>query len=393
MSARRVIGAEAVEDARRRGRLIVEVMPGDIVTALARETAERLGLRLVEGPVEMPAPVRTDGATSMRRSLYRRAPKWQAPSRAPRKAQRLGKLALIGAGGVGGNIAHLAAQADMVREIALIDIAPGMAAATALDLNHTSGITGASVRCSGGETLNLVAGADVVVVTAGRARSPGMTRADLIDVNARVIRQAGEAIRSGAPNAVVIVVTNPLDEMTVEMLRATGFPRERVLGMAGTLDSSRFRHALALAAGVSPADIEAITLGSHGEEMAPIPSRATIKGRPLGVFLSQTQIDACVQDAITGGGQVVALKKSGSATIAPAHASIELIDHMRGARSGPVPVSVMLNGEYGIDGVVLGVPAHLGQGGLVKVEELRITDEEQAALVAAAEAIRARLGL
>jgi len=393
MSAPRVIGAEAVEDARRRGRLIVEVMPGDIVTALARETAERLGLRLVEGPVEMPAPVRTDGATSMRRSLYRRAPKWQAPSRAPRKAQRLGKLALIGAGGVGGNIAHLAAQADMVREIALIDIAPGMAAATALDLNHTSGITGASVRCSGGETLNLVAGADVVVVTAGRARSPGMTRADLIDVNARVIRQAGEAIRSGAPNAVVIVVTNPLDEMTVEMLRATGFPRERVLGMAGTLDSSRFRHALALAAGVSPADIEAITLGSHGEEMAPIPSRATIKGRPLGVFLSQTQIDACVQDAITGGGQVVALKKSGSATIAPAHASIELIDHMRGARSGPVPVSVMLNGEYGIDGVVLGVPAHLGQGGLVKVEELRITDEEQAALVAAAEAIRARLGL
>ena len=393
MSAPRVIGAEAVEDARRRGRLIVEVMPGDIVTALARETAERLGLRLVEGPVEMPAPVRTDGATSMRRSLYRRAPKWQAPSRAPRKAQRLGKLALIGAGGVGGNIAHLAAQADMVREIALIDIAPGMAAATALDLNHSSGITGASVRCSGGETLDLVAGADVVVVTAGRARSPGMTRADLIDVNARVIRQAGEAIRSGAPNAVVIVVTNPLDEMTVEMLRATGFPRERVLGMAGTLDSSRFRHALALAAGVSPADIEAITLGSHGEEMAPIPSRATIKGRPLGVFLSQTQIDACVQDAITGGGQVVALKKSGSATIAPAHASIELIDHMRGARSGPVPVSVMLNGEYGIDGVVLGVPAHLGQGGLVKVEELRITDEEQAALVAAAEAIRARLGL
>jgi malate dehydrogenase len=268
-----------------------------------------------------------------------------------------------------------------------------MAAATALDLNHTSGITGASTRCIGGETLDMVAGAEVVVVTAGRARSPGMTRADLIDVNARVIRQAGEAIRSEAPNAVVIVVTNPLDEMTAEMLRATGFPRERVLGMAGTLDSSRFRHALALAAGVSPADVQAITLGSHGEEMAPIPSRATIKGRPLGVFLSEPQIDACVQDAITGGGQVVALKKSGSATIAPAHATIELIDHMRGARTGPVPVSVMLDGEYGIDGVVLGVPAHLGQGGLIKVEELRITDQEQAALEAAAEAIRARLGL
>ncbi|KIN70234.1 Malate dehydrogenase [Sulfitobacter noctilucicola] len=391
MTQGRVIGTDTVEDARQRGRLIVEVMPGDIVTALARESAERLGLKLVDGPVEMPAPVRTDGATSMRRTLYRRAPKWQAPSRSPRKARRLGKLALIGAGGVGGNIAHLTSRADMAEEIVLIDIAPGMAAATALDLNHTSGITGAAGRCIGGETLDLVSGAEVIVVTAGRARSPGMTRADLIDVNARVIRQAGEAIRSEAPNAVVIVVTNPLDEMTTEMLRVTGFPRERVLGMAGTLDSSRFRNALAMMAGVSPADVDAITLGSHGEEMAPIPSRATIKGRPLNVFLSEEQVKACVKDAITGGGQVVALKKSGSATIAPAHATIELIDHMRGARTGPVPVSVMLNGEYGIDDVVLGVPAHLGQGGMIKIEELRLTEAETAALHTAADAIRTRL--
>lgn len=393
MSAGRVIGTDAIEDARQRGRLIVEVLPGDIVTALARESAERLGLRLVDGPVEMPAPVRTDGATSMRRALYRRSPKWQAPSRAPAKARKLGKLALIGAGGVGGTVAHLAAMGNIADEITLIDIAPGLAAATALDLNHASGITGASARCQGGETLDGVAGAEVVVVTAGRARGPGMTRADLIDVNARVIRQAGEAIRAQAPNAVVIVVTNPLDEMTVEMLRATGFPRERVLGMAGTLDSSRFRNALAAAAGVTPADVDAITLGSHGEEMAPIPSRARIKGRPLEVFLTPDQIAACVRDAVTGGGQVVALKKMGSATIAPAHASIELLDHMRGARIGPVPVSVMLEGEYGIEGVVLGVPAHLGQGGLVKVENLRLSAEETAALGAAAEAIRTRLGL
>ena len=396
MSTGRVIGTDTVEDARRRGRIIVEVMPGDIVTALAWESAEQLGMKLVEGPIEMPKPPRTDGKILMRRSLYRHAPKWQAPSRAPRKARRMGKIAMIGAGGVGGNIAHLAAMADMAdmaEEITLIDIAPGMAAALALDLNHASGITGAAARCIGGETLDLVAGAEVVVVTAGRARGPGMTRADLIDVNTRVIRQAGEAIRSEAPDAVVIVVTNPLDEMTVEMLRATGFPRERVLGMAGTLDSSRFRHALARAAGVDPADVEAITLGSHGEEMAPIPSRAKIKGRPLDVFLDADQIEACVQDAITGGGQVVALKKMGSATVAPAHASIELIDHIRGARAGPVPVSVMLEGEYGIEGVVLGVPAHLGQGGLIKVEELRLTQTESAALHAAAHAIRSRLGL
>ena len=281
---------------------------------------------------------------------------------------------------------------DIAAEIALIDIAPGLAAAAALDLNHAGGVTGSAARCHGGERLDLVAGAEVVVVTAGRARTPGMTRADLIDVNARVIRQAAEAIRTQAPEAIVIVVTNPLDEMTVEMLRATGFPRARVLGMAGTLDSARFRNALALAAGVSPADVEAITLGSHGDEMAPICSRARIKGRPLEVFLRPEQIAACARDAVTGGGQVVALKKSGSATIAPAHASVELIDHIRGARTGPVPVSVMLEGEYGIEGVVLGVPAHLSASGLVEVEELRLDPEELRALRAAADAIRERLG-
>lgn len=393
MSAARVIGADTIEDARQRGRLMVEVMPGDIVTAMARETAERLGLALVDGPVEVPVPPRTDGATSMRRTLYRRSPKWVAPPRVARKARRLGKLALVGAGGVGMNVAHLAAMQDIAAEIALIDIVPGLAAATALDLNHTSGMTGGAVRCHGGESLSLVAGAEVVVVTAGRARSPGMTRADLIDVNARVIRQAAEAIRASAPDAVVIVVTNPLDEMTYEMLRATGFPRERVLGMAGTLDGARFRNALARAAGVDPADVDAMTLGSHGAEMAPIPSRATIKGRPLDVYLSSDQIAACVEDAITGGGQVVALKKSGSATIAPAHATLELIDHLRGARTGPVPASMMLTGEYGIEGVVLGVPVHLGQGGLVEVAELRLSAAEVDALQAAASAIRARLGL
>ncbi len=390
----RVVGSELIEDARQRGRIVFEILPGDIVTDVARETAARIGIRLVDGPLEKAAPVGSDGNTFMRRGLYRRSAKWVAPARNVKaKARRFSKIALIGAGGVGGNIAHLAAMADMADEIALIDIAPGLAAATALDLNHTGGITGTKARCIGGENLAMVSGADVIVVTAGRARSPGMTRADLIETNARVIRSAAEAIRTGAPEAIVIVVTNPLDEMTVEMLRATGFPRERVLGMAGTLDSSRFRNALAMAAGVTPADVQAITLGSHGEEMAPITSLAKIKGRGLDKFLSQEQIDACVKDAVTGGGQVVALKKSGSATIAPAHSTIELIDHIRGARSGPIPVSVMLEGEYGISDVVLGVPAHLGRSGMISVEELRLTDDEQQALNTAADAIRKRLGM
>ena len=296
MAAPRVIGAEAVETARQKGLVTLEVMPGDIVTALAREMADRIGVRLAEGPLPMPTPARTDGTTSMRRVLYRRSPKWVAPRRSAPQARRLGKLALVGAGGVGANVAHLAAMADLAEEITLMDITPGLAEATALDLAHAGGITGARCHIHGGTQLDLVAGAEVVVVSAGRARAPGMTRADLIDVNARVIRQAAAAIKTQAPAAVVIVVTNPLDEMTTEMLRATDFPRAQVLGMAGTLDSSRFRTALARAAGVDPADVTAMTLGSHGDEMAPIPSRSTIKGRSLDVFLTADQIAASRHD-------------------------------------------------------------------------------------------------
>ncbi len=392
MAQSRVIGAEHIQDAYQRGRIVFEVLSGDIVTDLAVETAERLGIRLSDGPLDKPAIVKTDGAKAMVRGLYRRSSRWVSPHKAvPRQVRRFSKLALVGAGGVGGNIAHLAAMQNMADEIMLIDIVPGMAAATAMDLNHASGITGASARCFGSENLADLAGADVIVVTAGMARRPGMTRADLIDVNKRIIHSTAEVIRARAPEAIVIVVTNPLDEMTLEMFKMTQFPRERVLGMAGTLDSSRFRNALAGAAGVSPADVDAITLGSHGDEMTPIPSLARIKGRPLERYLTEEQIEACVKDAVTGGGQVVALKKSGSATIAPAHGVVELLDHIRGARVGPVPVSVMMAGEYGVHDVVLGVPAHLGKTGLIEVEELRLSERELQNLHAAAEAVRKRL--
>ena len=391
-NGRRVIGSEQISQARQRQRNLIEILPGDIVTAEARDQAERLGIALVNGPLEKPEPVKTDGATALRRGLWRRSPRWVAPSnRLSNSPRRFGKIAFVGAGGVGTNAAHLCANADMADEIALIDIAPGLAAAMALDLNHASGIARSRSRATGGTTLATVADADVVLVSAGRARSPGMTRADLIDINRRVIQATGEAIATYAPNAIAIVVTNPLDEMTTEMLRATGFSRNQVLGMAGTLDSSRFRNALAIAAGVETRDVEAVTLGSHGDEMAPIISASRIKGRALDVFLSAEIIAECVKDAITGGGQVVALKKTGSAVIAPAHASVEVMDHLRGARAGTVPDSVMLQGEYGISDVVLGVPCHLGKGGLISVEEIKLTASELTALRSASEAIRARL--
>ncbi len=389
---KRVIGAEHVTDAHRRGRRVLEVMPGDIVTAQARESAETFKIELLDGPLEKPTVVEADGPASLRRGLYRRNPGWVSPQpRKARNARVLSRLALVGAGGVGANVAHLAANGEIAREIALIDVAPGIAEAVALDLNHASGVTRSGVEAVGGNDLSLVAGADVVVVSAGRPRTTGMTRAGLMEINRRVIQTAGDAIRVHAPGAVVIVVTNPLDEMTVEMLRATGFPRNQVLGMAGTLDSSRFRRSLAQAAGVPVADVEAMTLGSHGDEMAPIVSRSRIKGRPLSDFLSDAAVEACVKDAVTGGGQVVALRKTGSAVVAPAHAIVELIDHIRGARAGSVPVSVMLEGEFGIEGVVLGVPCHLGRSGLVEVDEVRLAENEYAALKTAADAIRGRL--
>ncbi len=388
----RVIATEQINATHQRGLRLFELLPGDIVTAQARETAQRLGVALMDGPLERPAVVRTDGATAMRRSLYRRNPGWRAPEQKKRTtARRIKRLALVGAGGVGANIAHLCASADSAREITLIDITPGLAESIALDLRHASGISRSPAAITGGSDLALVAGADVVVVTAGRPRTPGMTRADLIQTNRRVILSTGQAIRDHAPGAIVIVVTNPLDEMTVEMQRATGFDRSRIIGMAGTLDSSRFRQAIADAAGVAVADVEAVTLGSHGEEMVPVVSRATIRGRTLSTWLTSQQIDDCVRATIGGGGAVVALRRNGSATLAPAHATVELIDHIRGARAGSVPASVMLQGEYGIDGVVLGVMCQFGASGLLQIDELKLSAAEQQALHDAAGAIARRL--
>ncbi|MFT5897110.1 MAG: malate dehydrogenase, partial [bacterium] len=299
MCAQRVIGSEFVEQARQRGLVTLEVLPGDIVTAVAHESANRLGIKLLDGPLEKPAVPRTDGNTSARRALYRRSPKWMAPSKLSAKsAQRLVKISIVGAGGVGSTLAHLAVQANIATEIVLSDIVPGVAEAAALDLNHCNGITRTRARVVGTTDLSQIAGSHVVIVTAGRARTPGMSRTDLVNTNKRVIHSVGEIIKTQAPNAIVIVITNPLDEMTLEMLRCTGFPRERVMGMAGTLDSSRFKHSLALAANVDPGDVSAMALGNHGDEMVPVTSLATIKGQALDKFLSTEAIAECVQDAI-----------------------------------------------------------------------------------------------
>ena len=389
-----VVGEVDVLSAWRSGSRTVAIAPGAVITVLAREAAARLGVELHVGPLEEVARAATDGATAARRLLYRRHPGWVAPQ--PLRGRtpiRFGRVAIVGAGGVGTNTAHLASSSEIADEINLIDLVPGLAESVALDLMHASGITNSTSRVKGGTGMELVAGADIVVITAGRPRSPGMSRKDLVEVNGRVIRAIAEQIAAHAPDAIVLVVTNPLDEMTDATLVATGFPRQRVLGMAGTLDSSRFRHYLAEAAGVRPADVSAFTLGSHGAEMVPITSQATIAGKPIWKVLDQATIARAVRDTIEGGAAVVSLRRTGSATIAPAHAILEVLDGIRGALAGPIPVSVRLEGEYGIEGVVVGVPAVLGRSGVIDVVELDLTQEELGSLRASAEAVRDRLNV
>ena len=392
-SNRPVIGAEHVEAAGRRGRRFIEVLPGSIVTDQARDTAVRWNVALRSGPLDRPAVARPDGAAALYRGLYRRNPKWM-PSRpaAGREPVRFARIAIVGAGGVGAGVAHLAANAGVAAEIALVDIVPGLAESIALDLNHARGLTRSPTRAVGGTDLALLTGAEVVVVTAGRARAPGMRRADLRDANRRTVGAIAEAIRTTTPASVVVVVSNPLDEMTAETLRTTGFPRERVLGMAGTLDSARFRAALASEADAGVAQVEATILGRHGQEMVPIISRARIRDLPLRQCLTPAQIAACVERTIAAGGKVVALRRTGSASIAPAHATVEVLEHLRGARTGSVPVSVQLEGEYGIEGVVLGVPCLLGPRGLIEVVEHPLAETEHAQLTQAAETLRAGAG-
>ena len=387
-----VVGEEHVREAFRRGRRKVVVANDDIVTPQALDALERLGLQIVRGPLEEPAPLASDPGRAIRRGLYRRGARWVASDR-PRglTPTRFARLGFIGAGGVGAATAHLAAITGMADEVSLIDIVPGLAASIALDIEHASGITGSPTRARGGTTLDLVSGCDAIVITAGRPRTPGMDRAALLQINGPVIRGAAEAIAQFAPGAVTIVVTNPLDEMTFEFYRASGQAPERVIGMAATLDSSRFRNAIAGAAGVAPRDVHAITLGSHGDEMVPITSTATVRGRPLVDVLPPDRIAACVRQTVEGGGAVVRLRRTGSATIAPAHATIELLEAIRGARAGTVPVSAHLQGEYGIEDLFLGVPAVLGRGGVLEIVELSLSDEERSALAAAADAVRARL--
>lgn len=300
---------------------------------------------------------------------------------------------VVGAGHVGMITAARLAQAGHFGGIVLVDVVPGLAAGIALDLAHTAGLDGFRTTISGAVSVEEAGPADYVVVTAGRARQPGMSRSDLVATNAAIVGDVAAQVAAVAPAAVMVVVTNPLDEMTQHAWRVSGWPSRRVIGMAGVLDTARFRALAAQAAGLAPEQVQAVALGSHGEEMVIPLSQASVAGRPLAEVLGNATAAALVKRARDSGAEVVSLLKQGSAFLAPGASAARMVLAMAAGRGETLPAAVLADGSYGIKDVYIGLPARLGRGGVTGIVELPLTPGELEALRRAADRIRQRLGV
>jgi len=289
------------------------------------------------------------------------------------------KIALIGAGMIGGTLAHLCALKGL-GDVVLFDVVEGLPQGKALDLAAAGPVEGFDCVLRGTNAYADIAGADVCIVTAGVARKPGMSRDDLLGINAKIVKTVAENVRQHAPQAFVIVVSNPLDAMVTLMKRLTGFPKHRVVGMAGVLDSSRYRIFLAWELGISVTSVSAMVLGGHGDDMVPIRSHTTVNGIPVASLLPPDRLDAIEKRVRGAGGEVVALLKTGSAFYSPASAAIAMADAYLNDRKAVLPCAAYLEGEYGIRGLYVGVPVRIGAGGVEKVLEIALTPAERAAL-------------
>jgi malate dehydrogenase len=309
---------------------------------------------------------------------------------------RQGKVTVVGAGFYGSTTAQRLAEYDIFETVVLTDIVEGKAEGLALDMNQSRPIEGFETRLVGvttgtdGSGYDQTADSDIVVITAGLPRKPGMSRMDLIETNAKIVRQVAENVAKYSPEAVVIVVSNPLDEMTALAQMATGFPKNRVMGQAGMLDTARFTNNVAETLNVPVASVTTLTLGSHGDTMVPVPSACKVDGKALSDVLDQAKIDELVDRTRNGGAEVVALLKTGSAYYAPSAAAARMAKAVAEDSGAVMPVCTWVDGEYGISGVYLGVEAELGKGGVRKVVERDLTDSELAGLKEAAEAVRAK---
>lgn len=299
------------------------------------------------------------------------------------------KIALIGAGQIGGTLALLAAQREL-GDVVLVDIMEGVAKGKALDLQEARGVERFDVSLSGGGTTDyaIIEGADVCIVTAGVPRKPGMSRDDLLSVNLEAISKVAQGIKQYAPNAFVVVVTNPLDSMVYAMWKITGFPRQRVVGMAGVLDTARFQYFVAEAAGVSPQDVCALVLGGHGDDMCPLLRYSSVAGVPLTRLLDRQRLDAIVERTRKGGGEIVSLLGTGSAFYAPAASAIAMAEAFLRDKKRVLTCSAHLDGPYGVHGLFVGVPAVIGGGGVERILEVELDDEERAMFARSVESVR-----
>ena len=298
------------------------------------------------------------------------------------------KITVVGAGNVGATTAQRLAEKELARTVVMVDVAEGIPQGKGLDQWESAPIEGFDSHIIGTNSYDETAGSDIIVITAGIARKPGMSRDDLLNTNAGIVKQVSEQIKKTSPNAILIIVSNPLDVMSYVALKTTGFPRERVLGMAGVLDTARFRSFLAEAADVSVRDIQAMVLGGHGDTMVPLISYTSVSGIPITQLIAKDKLDAIVARTRTGGGEIVKHLKTGSAYYAPSSAAVQMCEAIAKDQKRILPCAAWLQGEYGLRDLYLGVPCKLGRSGLEKIYEVELTADERAALEASAEAVR-----
>ena len=300
----------------------------------------------------------------------------------------LNKITVVGAGNVGATAAQRIAEKELARTVVMVDVAEGIPQGKALDQWESAPIELFDSRVIGSNGYDESAGSDIVVITAGIARKPGMSRDDLLNTNAGIVKSVAENVAKTSPNAIIIVVSNPLDVMCYVAMKASGFPRERVIGMAGVLDTARYRSFLAEALDVSVRDIQAMVLGGHGDTMVPLISYTTVSGIPITQFLDKAKLDAIVDRARNGGAEIVKYLKTGSAYYAPSSGAVQIVEAIVLDQKRILPCSAWLDGEYGMKGLFLGVPVKLGRRGMEKIIEVTLTADEKAALARSAEAVR-----
>ncbi len=299
------------------------------------------------------------------------------------------KIALIGAGQIGGTMALLCGQRSL-GDVVLVDIMEGVAKGKALDLQQTRGILKFDVNITAGGTADYsaVKDADVCIVTAGVPRKPGMSRDDLLKVNLEAIAKVAHGIRQFAPQSFVVVVTNPLDSMVYAMYKITGFPRNRVVGMAGVLDTARFQYFVGEAAGCAPQDVVGCVLGGHGDDMVPLPRYSSVNGTPLTKLLDKAKLDAIVERTRKGGGEIVALLGTGSAFYAPAASAVAMAESYLRDQKRVLPCSALLDGQYGQKGLFVSVPVVIGANGVERIVELDLTEDEKAMFARSVESVK-----